>query len=154
MPVGRNRFSGFPFRKGFRGLPGRGTWLQPKSWIKLQTRGEDFQRSTSAPLGRCWLMEVFGQRAGCSGNYSEVRHLTAVLAFNGLAVGTAENKNKTKRTFGRTTVVPGFLISNRLMTTEVTNQCRIKTGSRPPPGITPLISVNCFVLDRCEWVEE
>lgn len=37
MPVGRNRFSGFPFRKGFRGLPGRGTWLQPKSWIKLQT---------------------------------------------------------------------------------------------------------------------
>lgn len=57
-------------------------------------------------------MEVFGQRAGCSGNYSEVRHLTAVLAFNGLAVGTAENKNKKKRTFGRTTVVPGFLISS------------------------------------------
>lgn len=97
--MGRNRFSGFPFRKGFWGLSGRRTWLQPKSWIKLQNKGKDFQWSNSALLGRCW--PCWGLWSTCWlfwelfwGSTLLVSYLTVVQAFNGLMVKTAGNKRK------------------------------------------------------------
>jgi len=61
-----------------------------------------------------------------------------------------EMKGRKEKIFLRTNVVPGFLILNCAVPTELTNQCKIKNGSWSPPYIAPLILVNSFVLDRCE----